>query len=43
MLTAVTSQALRGLIHQELTSWMFYRKLAADCSRADVALHGFAL
>lgn len=36
-------QSIRGHIHEELTSWMFYRKLAADCSRANIALHGFAM
>lgn len=35
-------QSIRGHIHQELTSWLFFRKLAADCSRATIALHGFA-
>lgn len=37
-----TTQSIRGHIHQELTSWLFFRKLAADCSRATIALHGFA-
>ncbi|EAW20016.1 uncharacterized protein NFIA_096380 [Aspergillus fischeri NRRL 181] len=36
-------ESIRGHIHEELTSWMFYRKLAADCSRANVSLHGFAM
>ncbi|KAJ6131087.1 hypothetical protein N7523_001547 [Penicillium sp. IBT 18751x] len=35
--------SVRGHIHQQLTSWMFYRKLAGDCSRASVSLHGFAM
>ncbi|KAJ5086268.1 hypothetical protein NUU61_007575 [Penicillium alfredii] len=42
-LTEQLEESVRGHIHQELTSWMFYRKLAADCSRANVALHGFAM
>ncbi|EED22999.1 conserved hypothetical protein [Talaromyces stipitatus ATCC 10500] len=36
-------ESVRGHIHQELTSWLFYRKLAADCSRSNLALHGFAM
>ena len=37
------NQSVRGHIHQELTSWIFFRKLAADCSRANIALHGYAM
>lgn len=37
-----TYQSVRGHIHQELTSWLFFRKLAADCSRSSISLHGFA-
>ncbi|KAF3401215.1 hypothetical protein DPV78_005384 [Talaromyces pinophilus] len=36
-------ESIRGHIHQELTSWLFYRKLAADCSRSNISLHGFAM
>ncbi|RHZ62713.1 hypothetical protein CDV55_105223 [Aspergillus turcosus] len=36
-------ESIRGHIHELLTGWMFFRKLAADCSRANIALHGFAL
>lgn len=35
-------QSVRGHIHQELTSWLFFRKLAADCYRSNISLHGFA-
>ncbi|KAI9927303.1 hypothetical protein ASPWEDRAFT_733808 [Aspergillus wentii DTO 134E9] len=42
-LTKEAEESVRGHIHQELTSWIFYRKLAADCSRANIALHGFAM
>ncbi|CAG8908436.1 unnamed protein product [Penicillium egyptiacum] len=35
-------QSVRGHIHQELTSWLFYRKLGADCVRSNISLHGFA-
>ena len=35
-------QSVRGHIHQELTSWLFFRKMAADCSRSNISLHGFA-
>ncbi|KMK56800.1 Soma ferritin [Aspergillus fumigatus Z5] len=41
--TEELEESIRGHIHEELTSWMFYRKLAADCSRANIALHGFAM
>jgi ferritin heavy chain len=36
-------QAIRGHIHLEWKSWFFFRKLSADCARANVALHGFAM
>ncbi|KAL1848101.1 hypothetical protein Plec18167_009660 [Paecilomyces lecythidis] len=36
-------ESVRGHIHEELTSWMFYRKLAADCARTNIALHGFSM
>ncbi|KAL1953373.1 hypothetical protein VTO42DRAFT_2944 [Malbranchea cinnamomea] len=36
-------ESVRGHIHQEFVSWFFFRKLAADCLRSNVALHGFAL
>ncbi|KAH8697854.1 ferritin-like superfamily [Talaromyces proteolyticus] len=36
-------ESVRGHIHQELVGWLFYRKLAADCWRANVSLHGFGL
>jgi ferritin heavy chain len=35
-------EAIRGHIHLEWKSWFFFRKLAADSLRANVALHGFA-
>ncbi|KAL2018188.1 hypothetical protein VTK56DRAFT_1161 [Thermocarpiscus australiensis] len=35
-------EAIRGHIHIELQAWFFYRKLAADCMRSNVALHGFS-
>ncbi|KAL4983854.1 ferritin-like superfamily [Aspergillus falconensis] len=41
-MTPELEESIRGHIHQELTSWLFFRKLAADCSRSNVALHGFA-
>lgn len=34
-------QSIRGHIHLELQGWFFFRKLAADCSRSNIALHGF--
>lgn len=34
---------MRGHIHEELCAWMFYRKLAADCARSNICLHGFAM
>ncbi|CAI7629457.1 unnamed protein product [Penicillium palitans] len=40
--TAEIEESVRGHIHQELTSWLFFRKLAADCSRSNISLHGFA-
>ncbi|PGH14946.1 hypothetical protein AJ80_05709 [Polytolypa hystricis UAMH7299] len=36
-------ESIRGHIHQELQSWFFFRKLAGDCARANVALHGFSM
>ncbi|KGO67556.1 hypothetical protein PITC_094250 [Penicillium italicum] len=36
------NQSVRGHIDQELTSWLFYRKLAVDCSQSDLSLHGIA-
>ncbi|KAL4919250.1 ferritin-like superfamily [Aspergillus aurantiobrunneus] len=41
-MTHELQESVRGHIHQELTSWLFFRKLAADCSRSNIALHGFA-
>ncbi|RJE20462.1 Ferritin-like domain protein [Aspergillus sclerotialis] len=35
-------ESVRGHIHQELTTFVFFRKLAADCARSNIALHGFA-
>jgi ferritin heavy chain len=35
--------AIRGHIHLEWKSWFFFRKLSADCARANVALHGFGM
>ncbi|CAI7630573.1 unnamed protein product [Penicillium palitans] len=40
--TSEIEESVRGHIHQELTSWLFFRKLAADCSRSNISLHGFA-
>ncbi|KAJ5982224.1 hypothetical protein N7451_012324 [Penicillium sp. IBT 35674x] len=40
--TAEIEESVRGHIHQELTSWLFFRKLGADCSRSNISLHGFA-
>ncbi|OGE56910.1 hypothetical protein PENARI_c002G00457 [Penicillium arizonense] len=40
--TVEIEESVRGHIHQELTSWLFFRKLAADCSRSNISLHGFA-
>ncbi|EGY20865.1 uncharacterized protein VDAG_02389 [Verticillium dahliae VdLs.17] len=40
--TTELQEAIRGHIHIELQSWFFYRKLSADCRRANIALHGFA-
>ncbi|KAJ5981927.1 hypothetical protein N7451_012027 [Penicillium sp. IBT 35674x] len=40
--TTEIEESVRGHIHQELISWFFFRKLAADCSRSNVSLHGFA-
>ncbi|PGH06334.1 hypothetical protein AJ79_06577 [Helicocarpus griseus UAMH5409] len=36
-------ESVRGHIHQELQSWFFFRKLAGDCARANIALHGFSM
>ncbi|KAI9373917.1 ferritin-like superfamily [Aspergillus egyptiacus] len=41
-MTPELEESIRGHIHQELTSWMFFRKLRSDCSRSNIALHGFA-
>ncbi|OJJ43667.1 hypothetical protein ASPZODRAFT_19384 [Penicilliopsis zonata CBS 506.65] len=41
--TAELEESIRGHIHEELTSWLFFRKLAADCSSANICLHGFAM
>ncbi|KOS48066.1 hypothetical protein ACN38_g1001 [Penicillium nordicum] len=40
--TVQVEESVRGHIHQELTSWLFFRKLAADCTRSNISLHGFA-
>ncbi|KAJ9484561.1 hypothetical protein VN97_g8813 [Penicillium thymicola] len=40
--TTEIEESVRGHIHQELTSWLFFRKMAADCSRNNISLHGFA-
>ncbi|ODM15960.1 hypothetical protein SI65_08801 [Aspergillus cristatus] len=42
-LTNEIEESIRGHIHQELTSWMFFRKLAADCFRTNIALHGYGM
>lgn len=36
-------QAILNHIHLELTNWYFFKKLAADCARSDICLHGFAM
>lgn len=36
-------QALKDHISMELNAWYFYKKLAADAARSDIALHGFAM
>ncbi|QKX53093.1 uncharacterized protein TRUGW13939_00164 [Talaromyces rugulosus] len=41
--TVEVEESVRGHIHQELVTWLLYRKLAADCGRANIALHGFGL
>ncbi|KAJ9238777.1 hypothetical protein DTO169E5_4610 [Paecilomyces variotii] len=41
--TIELEESVRGHIHEELTTWMFYRKLAADCARTNIALHGFSM
>ncbi|OQE83694.1 hypothetical protein PENNAL_c0031G06613 [Penicillium nalgiovense] len=40
--TPEVEESIRGHIHQELTSWLFFRKLGADCARSNISLHGFA-
>ncbi|KAF2275416.1 ferritin-like protein [Westerdykella ornata] len=37
------AEAVRGHIHLEWKSWFFFRKLSADCARANVSLHGFGM
>jgi len=41
--TKEVEEAIRGHIFLELKSWCFFRKLSADCARANVSLHGFAM
>jgi ferritin heavy chain len=35
-------EAIHAHVHVQLQTWFFYRKLSADCSRTNIALHGFA-
>ncbi|EON68707.1 hypothetical protein W97_07965 [Coniosporium apollinis CBS 100218] len=35
--------SIRGHIALNWKSWFFYRKLSADCARANVGLHGFSM
>ncbi|KAK5092228.1 hypothetical protein LTR70_001964 [Exophiala xenobiotica] len=36
-------ESIRGHISLEWKTWFMYRKLGADCGRANIGLHGFAM
>ncbi|EEP77060.1 predicted protein [Uncinocarpus reesii 1704] len=41
--TNEVEESIRGHIHSELDAWFLFRKLAGDCARANISLHGFAM
>lgn len=36
-------QVIKDHIQLELKTWYFFKKLSADCARADICLHGFSM
>jgi ferritin heavy chain len=41
--THEVEQAIREHVNLEYKSWYTYKKLASDCARSNIALHGFSL